>query len=100
MPRVQLPLLALGLIVPGGGSLAHGRWGEALLTAWTVAYCVATALVGLAVRNDSGFHAPLQVLPMLANLPWPPEVTPSTGLCAVLAVTVHVGCAWLAARRL
>lgn len=92
-------ILAAGLLLPGGGALLRGRIGEAVLTAATVAYFAATALVGLIVHNHAGFPSAHHWLRTLAALPWPPQVAPATALCGLIAVTVHAGCAWAAARE-
>lgn len=98
-PKVNFPILAVGLVVPGGSSLARGRPGDALLTAWTVGFFAATTVVGLVARNDTGFPAPMQIVRALGTLPWPPLVTPTVAVCAAFAVAIHVGSAWLAARE-
>ncbi len=90
--------LIAGLIVPGGGSLLQGRWGEALLGLWTVGMLVALAIVALVAANRPEAVDAASVTDAVRALAWPLRIPPTVPVTAALALAVHGLCAWGAAR--
>lgn len=91
--------LIVGLLLPGGGSLLRGQWGQALLGLGTVALLAGLAAVALVAANRSEAIDGASLTDALLALTWPLRVPPTVPVTAAMALAVHILCAWGAARE-
>ena len=91
--------LTCGLLFPGGGQIATGDVFAAGLVLISTAFLWMTAVLELVVNNMHGYPAPLHLAAEIAKLKSPLTIVPHIIVAIILALTVHIGAAWFAAKE-